>query len=289
MYVLLNMNKEINIEGLYTFFYSEHPKDFRYVGEKHDFWEFVYVDSGEIYAVADNNGYLLSQGNIIFHKPMEFHGMTAVNNRPHNVLVVTFETKSPAMEFFAKKIFMLNSHQKKLLSQFLEETRKTFGVFFVAKDTPDLQLTHEQKWSYQIAIQCLEHFLLELMRESTMVKRTDKISNLAKKNVENALVDSIKEYLQNNIYSTLTLEDICRQFSMSKSYICQLFKNETGTSVIDSYIGLKIKEAKFLIREGNLNFTQIAEKLGYTSLHHFTRIFKTKEKMSPSLYEKSIK
>lgn len=289
MHVLLKMEKEITIDGLYTFFYSEHPRDFRYIGEKHNFWELVYVDSGEIYAVADNNGYLLSQGNVIFHKPMEFHGMTAVNNRPHNVLVVTFETQSPAMEFFSKKIFMLNSHQKKLLSNFLEEIKRTVGIIFVGGDTPDKKLTREQQWSYQIGIQCLERFLLELMRESTLIKRTDKISTLAKKNVENALVDSIKDYLQENIYSTLTLDDICRQFSMSKSYICQLFKNETGSSVIDYYIELKIKEAKFLIREGNLNFTQISEKLGYTSLHHFTRIFKTKEKMSPSLYEKSIK
>lgn len=289
MFKMLKLNKEIEIEGLYTFFYSEHSRDFRYIGEKHDFWELVYVDSGEIYAVADNNGYSLSQGNIIFHKPMEFHGMTAVNNKPHNVLVVTFETKSPAMNFFTKKIFMLNTHQKKILSRFLDELKKIFGTSFVAFDAPDLQLTREQRWAYQIALSCLEHFLIELMRENTYVNRTEKTSSLAKKNVENALVDSIKDYLHNNIYSTITLDDICQQFSMSKSYICQLFKNETGSSIIDYYIGLKIKEAKFLIREGNLNFTQISEKLGYSSLHHFTRIFKTKEKMSPSLYEKSIK
>ena len=102
-------------------------------------------------------------------------------------------------------------------------------------------------------------------------------------------VDLPKEYLEENVYSTLTLDNVCRRFNMSKSYICQIFKNETGTSVIDYYISLKMKEAKLLIREGKYNFTQISEKLGYNSLHHFTRIFKAKEKMSPSLYEKSIK
>ena len=142
---------------------------------------------------------------------------------------------------------------------------------------------------FQLLYNFLEHFLIELMRESNQVKRTDKIDRIAKKNVKNALVDSIKEYLQNNICSTLTLDDVCRKFNMSKSCICQIFKNETGSGIIDYYINLKIKEAKFLIREGELNFTQVSEKLGYSSLHHFTRIFKTREKMSPSLYEKSIK
>ena len=76
---------------------------------------------------------------------------------------------------------------------------------------------------------------------------------------------------------------------MNKSYLCQLFKNETESGIIDYYINLKIKEAKFLIRKGNLNFTQIAEKLGYSSLHHFTRTFKATEKMSPQVISKCHK
>ena len=289
MSTFLKMNKEINIEGLYTLYYFEHPKDFYYIGERHNFWELVYVDSGEIYAAADNNGYLLAQGNIIFHKPMEFHGITSVNNKRHSVLIITFETQSPSMDFFKNKIFSINSRQKKLLSYLLEEFKNALGTKFTNRKNEHISLTPEQKWSYQIGVGCLESFLLGLMLENTHVKRSKQVSSLAKKNVENALVDSIKEFLQNNIYQPLTLDDICRRFSMSKSYICQLFKNETGTSVIDYYINLKITEAKFLIRQGNLNFTQISETLGYTSLHHFTRIFKTKEKMSPSQYQKSIK
>ncbi len=289
MYNFLKIEKTIDIQGLYTFFYFEHSKDFHYIGEKHDFWEFVYVDSGEIYAVSDNDGFVLSQGDVIFHKPMEFHGMTSVKNKPHNVIVVTFETKSPAIEFFTKKIFTLNSRQRKLLSYLLEEMKNSVGMNFFSDKDKDVKFSREQLWAYQIGIEYLECFLLELMRESEAVKRTEKINSLAKKNVENALVDSIKGYLEENIYSSISLDDICTKFSMSKSYICQLFKNETGSSIINYYIGLKIKEAKLLIREGKYNFTQISEKLGYTSLHHFTRIFKTKEKMSPSLYEKSIK
>lgn len=289
MHKLLKMEKKIDIQGLYTFFYFEHSKDFHYIGEKHDFWELVYVDSGEIYAVSDNDGFVLSQGDLIFHKPMEFHGMTAVKEKPHNVLVATFETQSPAMNFFVKKIFTLNSNQKKMLSFFLEKMKNSIGINFYIKQDNEIKLSAEQALEYQMGIDYLECFLLELMRESESAKRIEKISSLAKKNVENAFADAIKEYLEENVYSTLTLDNVCRRFNMSKSYICQIFKNETGTSVIDYYISLKMKEAKLLIREGKYNFTQISEKLGYNSLHHFTRIFKAKEKMSPSLYEKSIK
>ena len=57
---------------------------------------------------------------------------------------------------------------------------------------------------------------------------------------------------------------------------------------MDYFIDIKIMEAKRLIRLGELNFTQIAEKLGYTSIHHFSRSFKGKTRMSPGAYEKSI-
>ena len=284
----LELNKEIHIDGLHSFFYSEHSKDFYYVGEKHDTWELVYVDSGEIHAVADNNQYVLSQGNVIFHKPMEFHGMTAVNGKPHNVLVSAFMCSSPAMEFFSEKIFDLNIKQKKILSSFLDEARSVLGNRFDAHSN-SISFSEEQKLTYQIAVGILERFLLELMREGISVSNAEKEDNIAKKNVENALVYSIKIYIEKNIYNSITLDDICKHFNMSKSYICQIFKDETGSSVIDYYITKKITKAKFMIRQGNLNFTQIAERLGYKSLQHFTRSFKSKEKMSPGQYEKSIK
>ncbi len=113
MYDLLELDKLIDIHGIYTYFYSEHDNKYKYAGEKHDFWEMVYVDSGEIYEIAGNTGYILSQGDVIFHKPMEFHNLASVNNKPHNILIVTFATKSKAMSFFENKIFKVNHNQKK--------------------------------------------------------------------------------------------------------------------------------------------------------------------------------
>ena len=55
------------------------------------------------------------------------------------------------------------------------------------------------------------------------------------------------------------------------------------------YIDLKITCAKCLIREGKLNFTQISEKLQFSSIHHFTRSFKCRTQKTPSAYEKSLK
>ena len=44
-----------------------------------------------------------------------------------------------------------------------------------------------------------------------------------------------------------------------------------------------------MIRNEQLNFTQISEKLGYTSIHYFSRQFKKLTNMTPSEYASSIK
>jgi len=287
-YKCLELEKYIHIEGLYTFFYFEHGSNYFFPGEQHDFWELVYVDSGKISAVADNFGYIVEQGEIIFHKPNEFHTLASSPNEPHNILVTTFETNSPAMDFFKNKIFTLNSKQKKILSLMLEEMKKAFlDGRLDNKIHDEAQLL--DKASYQLGIGHLEHLLVELVRENNTNIRSENERKIARKNIENALVDSIKAYLQENVYNNIHLQEICSHYNLSKSYICEAFHNETGRSVIDYYIDLKIKEAKYMIRKGSLNFTQISEKLGYASIHHFSRSFKTKTGMSPSTYEKTIR
>ncbi len=267
---MIPVKKEIDIDGFYSFFYSEQGKNSSFSGERHNFWEILYVDSGEIYVIADGVGYVLKQGDMIFHKPMEYHAFAANKNHPFNILVASFGTKSPSMKFFYNKIFNLNSSQKKLLAAFMNRMKTGFHSPFNVYD-------------YQIAAAHLEQLFLDL-KYATSVS----YGRISKKNIEDTFAQIIKTYLENNINNSVTLSDICKRFSVSKSYICELFKKETGKSIIDYFIDLKINKAKQLIRQGELNFTQIAEALGYKSIHHFSRSFKSKTGVSPGTYEKSI-
>lgn len=52
---------------------------------------------------------------------------------------------------------------------------------------------------------------------------------------------------------------------------------------------MKIEFAKQLIREDQMNFTQISDFLGYSSIHYFSRQFKKITGMTPSEYSSSIK
>lgn len=289
-YELLRFRRDITVEGLHTLFYFEHSKDFYFAGERHDFWEMVYVDNGEISVLADNTGYMVRQGEAIFHKPMEFHTLASNRVDPHNVLVVTFTAQGEAMRFFENQILAVDGRQRRLLGVMLEETQKVFGT---ATDI----LSHKHRLlepgaeigAQQLVISILEQFLISLIRTNQTSGRSGRKSERAKKNVQSALIDAVEQYLSEHLYDGLSLAALAREFHTSKSHLCEMFKEVTGKSPMAAYLDLKIAEAKRLIRKNELNYTQIAEKLGYSNVHNFSRAFKERTGFSPRGYERSVR
>ncbi|MGI5899227.1 MAG: helix-turn-helix domain-containing protein [Christensenellales bacterium] len=290
-YKLLTFKKDIEVLGLYTMYYSEHDKSFYFGGERHNFWEMVYVDSGEISVVAENTGYMVRQGEVIFHKPMEFHTLASNQKDPNSVVIISFEAAGDGMRFFENRILAVDGRQMKILSQLLEEIRHSFGVSTGISLYPQrLNEKSAEPCAQQMVINYMEQFLVSLLRSNRENEgRSVRKSTGAKKNVEEAVVQAVREYLSQQIYLRLTLCEVARHFHMGKSYLSEMFKAVTGKSVMEYYLNLKMDEAKRLLRGGELNITQIAEKLCYANVHNFSRVFKAKTGRSPSAYRKSVR
>lgn len=286
---LIKVKKELNILGFNSIYYFEFDKNFYHTPEKHDFWELVYVDSGKINAIVDGIGYALSQGQVIFHKPMELHSHISNKKDSNNILVISFTCHDEIMNFFNKKVFVLEKTSRKILSLFLEEAKNALlEIPNKYENKSPLNFKNAKLGSVQL-MQCyLTEFLFSLIRSAESSVKPMHNTADSRKIAENSIVDSIENYLMENIYSPLTLQEICDKFLISKTYLCKIFKASTGKSPIDYFIDLKMKEAKKLIREDEYNITQIADKLGYTSIHHFTRMFKRVTGFSPLTYKKSI-
>ena len=106
-FIRYGFDKVFNVEKLITVFYMEFSKDFRFGGERHDFWEMVYIDKGEMICTADKREFVLKSGELVFHKPNEFHAIRSGENSAPNLSIITFECKSRAMKHFEGKIFPL--------------------------------------------------------------------------------------------------------------------------------------------------------------------------------------
>lgn len=288
---LVKVKNDINIIGFHSIYYFKFDKNFYHSPEKHDFWEMVYVDSGVIIAITDGIGCDLTQGQVIFHKPMESHCHISNKKDPNNLLVVSFSCgkDDKIMDFLDRKIFDLRESSKNILSLFIEEAKNALGkIPGRYEDKSPLDFSGAAAGSVQL-LQCyLIEFLFSLIRGGEDLSRRVYHTQSAKRMAENSVIDAIVNYFADNIGVSLTLDDICRKFTVSKPYLCKSFKLSTGVSPINYFTELKIKEAKKLIREEHNNMAQISASLGYKSAVHFSRMFKKTAGVSPLEYKRSI-
>ena len=151
-----------------------------------------------------------------------------------------------------------------------------------------LDFSKEIFGSTQLMQSYFSEFLIKLIRHGKELSDTISPSAEGRLIAKNSLAELISDYLQKNIYSPLTLSNVCNQFLIGKSKLSVIFRDYTGESPIKYYTRLKISEAKKLLREDLLSVSEIADLLCFSGIHNFSRAFKKATGFSPSEYKKSI-
>ena len=285
-----SFEKVINIEKIITIFYMELSKNFAYDGEKHDFWEMVYIDKGEMICTADKNRFVLKSGEMTFHKPNEYHNLSGNNDVAPNVSIITFACHSRAMHYFEGKIFKLDAEEKALLSMLFAEGLSCYRL--IDEHNPLLQnlikLENPPYGSSQMTKNLLEVFLIRLCRHTDVLTKKMRRSYLIDGMDVPYPVKEILDYLWQNIYNKITIRDVVRHTGKSESAIKALFARYYSDGIIHYYNSLKIKEARKLIREGNYNISQISDLLHFDNPQYFSKCFKRFTNMTPREYKASI-
>ena len=289
-YIKTPLKEDLIVKKIVTIHYFEYAKNYVFEGEKHDFWELLYVDKGEVEVMADNLGYKLKQGEMIFHKPNEFHNVWANGIVAPNLIVISFECKSPAISYFNNKIINVGANESDLLANILREAKNAYSSPLDDPSLKELEKKPEQPLGCEQLIRIyLEQMLIQLIRKGNKLSVISKPSLSVKNRSDADLVLRIVSFLKENVHTYLTFDDVCRFSNLSRTNLKVLFKEKTGLGVMEYFKNLKIDEAKIMIREGEYNFTEIAHHLGYSSIHYFSRHFKKATGMTPSEYAYSVK
>ncbi|MFC5529878.1 response regulator [Cohnella yongneupensis] len=103
----------------------------------------------------------------------------------------------------------------------------------------------------------------------------------------NLIVERASEYIhQNYAQKGLTLNEVAQKNHVSPNYLSYLFKKNTGFNLWEYVIKLRMEESKRLIQNSDLRRYEIAERVGYESPEHFSKIFKKYFGISPSEMKK---
>ena len=286
------LEDSITINRIISVHYFQYMSDFSFPGESHDFWELVCVDRGEIDALAGDRRLTLKKGNILFHKPNEFHNVLTNGKVSPSLVVIGFECHSPAIKSFEDQLMSVQDTEKELMAQIIVEARNTFSGRLDDPYQEELIFNSEPLTfgSAQLISHYLEQLMIHLYRRYFSYSLPVRSSRfLAEASSGNDTYNRIVRYMEEHLGERMTIDRICRDNLVGRSQLQKLFRDTKGCGVIEFFSMMKIDTAKQMIRDNQLNFTQIADRLGYNSIHYFSRQFKQITTMTPSEYATSIR
>lgn len=276
----------INVSKIVTIHYFEFEKNFKTTGESHDFWEIVYAEKESLICTANNVEIPLYQGEILFHKPGEFHTLAANQKKAPNVFILSFVCKSIAMQFFENKKFKLDTQLARFIYFILEEGKRTFDIPYSDPNLKKMKLLAQPTLGgEQLIKNYLELFLINLLRSQTETKNGNK-TFLPRKELSSKPVNEVIRILENEIYNNLTINDLCEKTAYGRAYLFRIFKQKTGKTIMEYYLELKIERAKQLLRENELSVKEIAEQLAFNEPNYFSKTFKRLTGVTPTTYKK---
>ena len=265
----LRMDRQARVAGIYTFFYQEREQGFFFSGEEHPMPELTYVDQGELHTVADGQDILLKQGEIAFKGPHQWHMDYADMGVAPRYVTITFDLEGVDITPLLNRKFTAPQQAVALIQQMLREQERMDAY------SPDMILAY------------LSALVLILLRHADAPETKLKTSNAI--HSENDIIRRAQQYISANVRQKLSVPIVAKMVDVSPSYLTALFHKNLQISPGEYIRRIKLQESKQMIREDNMNFTEIAAALQYSTVHHFSRQFKEKFGITPTEYAKSVR
>ena len=284
-YIKTRPKTVVDVTKIVTIHDFEFGSDFVFCGESHNFWELVYVNQGNVLITRDTEELVLAQGQVIFHKPNEFHSIRAMDSSP-NFLVISFASTSLAMVGLEGYCGPLERPHRALLASIVKEAERCYII--PKNDTKLRQLRRRPTapiGSEQLIKNYLELFLITLMRSLTETEQGNPVF-VEKSELQSRLVPNILRMMEENPTGALRVEDIARQTNYSRAYVFREFKRATGKSLMAYYNERRIQRAAELLGVGALSVREIAETLGFDTPNYFSKSFKRIMGTTPTAYKK---
>ena len=96
----------------------------------------------------------------------------------------------------------------------------------------------------------------------------------------------IKKYIDENYEKKITLNNLSSKYYINKYYMTRVFKKQFDVSIMDYLLGIRITEAKNLLRFSDQTAEEIGVKVGIGDVFYFSRVFKKVEGISIREYRK---
>ncbi|AGF58643.1 MULTISPECIES: AraC family transcriptional regulator [Clostridium] len=252
---------------------------FQYL-HNHDFYELYLYLSGDVTYLIEGKSYNLKSGDIILINTNELHRAVINSMKAPYERIVLWINKSFLHEL---------STTETDLTQCFENIEKKNVL------RPDFQI--QQNIRAQLSkLLDLENYkgigkdllykayMLELIIQLNNLVLNDK-SDLDIEITKSNLIDGIVEYINNHINEEITIDELSKEFYLSKFHLAREFKKYTGTSIHRYCMQKKLIAAKELILNHH-PINVVYKQSGFGDYTNFFRAFKNEYGISPKQFYK---
>lgn len=244
----------------------------------HDCHEIYFSISGGKQFLIDNKFYTIQPGDVFYINKYESHYLSQVDKAIHERIVISIHPDlirristdnsdlshcfSYRMNGFSHRI----SLDKEMQQRFLYYIHKITTVTGYGSDVLELSAFTE-----------LLVFLNKVFSNYCELENTEPSYQY------NQQVDEILDYMNQNIHHPITIEHLSKQFFLSESYICRIFKSATGTTINKYLTARRLSIAKSLLEDG-MSVNEVCEQCGFNDYSNFLKAFTKAVGISPKKY-----
>lgn len=244
----------------------------------HDCYEIYYSLSNGNQFFIDNKTYTIEYGDIFLINNYETHHVFEKDKSAHERIVLSIHP-----EMLAR----ISTPQSDLTYCFSQRTANFSNKISLGKEDQGrfIFLLHKimsaDGYASDVIEDCAFTELMVMINAMCQPKRTQDNSETAYQ--YNGLVVEIMNFINTNIANELTTSLIAKQFFLSDSHVCRVFKAETGTTVHKYITARRISIAKSFLANGQ-NVASACELSGFNDYSNFVKMFTQIVGISPKKY-----
>ncbi|WP_025683661.1 helix-turn-helix transcriptional regulator [Paenibacillus maysiensis] len=251
----------------------------------HQAHEIYYLLAGERYYYINQRVYALQKGDLIWISKHDFHRTSNKGNGSHERILINFDEQFVAT--------LLNTVPYGGQSQTLLP-EKSFLLRPSAEEQRELehllqQMLDEYHQDHTYRHMYLQSLLLQLLIRIGRIQSATPDTIAPERSEKQQRVYAVIEYLHAHYAERLTLDQLAGHFYISSTYLCRIFKQTTGFTLVEYLQDVRVQQARAYLGETSWKVTAIAEKTGFDSIAHFGRVFKQLTGHTPLQYRKEQK
>ena len=276
-YLFRRILPRVRISEILGYYYNIRNSGYSFKGETHGYFELTYVDRGELLTEVDGKSYTIREKELMIYGPGQFHTQNIAEGHSCSYVTIIFDMETIVYD-------VESTHYELLLNKVFSYDKKIYTLIktFVSESTSEIPYMNS------LMLCLLQETIIRLLQSEFIGQKSEKPVTTARQHYEDELLEKILTYIDETLYEPITIAEICQKFSMSRSSLQILFKENMDMPPKKYINELKLEKSRQMICENKYTISEIALMLGFNSIHYFSRAFTQKYNMAPSEYAKTI-